>query len=648
MRFLSIIIIFITTHAFGNVKLPKFFGDNMVLQRDQKITIWGWADSNEKIKVKFNKQTTSSVADKYGNWSVTLEAEKAGGPFQLIINGNNQIIIKNILLGDVWVCSGQSNMEWSLYDTENATEEIKTADYQTIRHFKIPHAVASTPQADVKDGEWKVCSTATAGEFTAVGYYFAKQLTKEVNIPIGLINTTWGGTNSETWTSREAFEGSEEFKDMIHSLPTLNLDSIIMVRRTKLLSQISQFQGKLETPENIAHWKEEKFNDTSWPKLQVPELWHGAMLENFDGTIWLRKKFTLDKITDKAALLELGMIDDSDDTYVNGIKVGEMKGKYNVKRLYNIPTSILKEGKNVIAVRVEDTGGGGGIYGNAQDIKFTMGHTVISLAGDWAAQIEQALSINSVGPNVYPSLLFNAMVNPLTSLSIKGVIWYQGETNAARAYQYRIAFPLLINDWRTKWKRNDLPFYFVQLSTFNENNGNSENGSMWAELREAQAKTLSLPHTAMVVTTDIGNPTDIHPRNKQDVGKRLARQALTKIYDKQYVCEGPTYKSMMIDGNKISILFASTGSGLIMKGEKLNGFEVAGADQKFYPADAKISGSEVILTNQQVSQPTQVRFGWADDDSSCNLFNQEGFPAVPFRTDSFKGITEGIKYKFGE
>jgi sialate O-acetylesterase len=648
MRHLLIIIIFTSTCALGNVRLPKFFGDNMVLQRDQKITIWGWADSNEKITLQFNKQTKSGVADKNGTWAITLNEEKAGGPFQLSITGNNKMSIKNILVGDVWVCSGQSNMEWPLHDTDYATEELKTADYPMIRHFKVQRSVAGTPQMDVKDGEWKVCNTITAGAFTAVGYYFAKQLVKDLNIPIGLINTSWGGTNAETWTSREAFENSDEFKDMINTLPRLNLDSLSQLKNAMLLSELTQFQGKLETPENIIHWKDEKFNDMSWPKLQVPALWSGSLLGNLDGTVWLRKTFALNKAADTEGLLELGMIDDSDETYVNGIKVGETKNKYNAKRSYHIPASLLKAGNNVIAVRVEDTGGGGGIYGNAEDVKFTIGNTSIPLAGDWAAQIEQPQINSSIGPNIYPSLLFNAMISPLTPLSIKGVIWYQGETNAARAYQYRIAFPLMITDWRKHWNRNDLPFYFVQLSSFDEHHGNSQSGSTWAELREAQTQTLSLPYTAMAVTTDIGNPDDIHPRNKQDVGMRLALQALTKIYGKKYVCEGPAFKSKKTDGNKIIITYSSIGSGLVVKGDKLHGFEIAGADQKFYTAEADILGNDVIVSSQQVQHPTQVRYGWADDAGSCNLFNKEGFPAGPFRTDSFKGITEGVKYKFGE
>jgi sialate O-acetylesterase len=544
-------------------------------------------------------------------------------------------------------------MEWPLNASDNAEAEIKTADIPTLRHFKVQRAVAGTPQDDVKNGDWKVCTPQTAGNFTAVGYYFAKQLMKDLHIPIGLINTTWGGTNSESWTSREAFESSDEFKNMIASLPKLNLDSINKIKTENLSRLINQFQGKMDSdPKVISQWKENNFDDSAWPKMKAPALWNDPLFGNLDGVVWFRKTITLDKAhANKPATLELGKIDDSDQTYVNGILVGGLENKFNEKRIYKIPASILKAGKNVIAVRIEDNGGGGGIYGKDENVKLTIDKTNIPLAGDWSVRIESPKINASVDPNSYPDLLYNAMINPLTPFAIKGFIWYQGETNAERAHQYRIAFPLMITDWRTKWNRGDLPFYFVQLATFNNSkNGTSETGSEWAELREAQAMTLSLPNTGMAVTTDIGNPNDIHPRNKKDVGFRLATLALKKTYGENIMYEGPSYQSMKADGNKVVITFNSTGSGLIVKGnaQHVNGFELAGEDQKFHKAEGKILNNEVVLSSAQVSHPMYVRYNWADDASAGNLFNKEGFPAAPFRTDTLKGITDNKKYEFAK
>jgi sialate O-acetylesterase len=342
------------------------------------------------------------------------------------------------------------------------------------------------------------------------------------------------------------------------------------------------------------------------------------------------------------------MIDDNDMTYVNGAKVGGTNA-YNVKRSYTIPVNILKKGNNTIAVRVIDTGGGGGIYGNEKDVRLTLqSGKNIALAGDWSFQVEELSSSAAVGPNSYPTLLFNAMLNPILNYSIRGALWYQGESNAGRAFQYRKAFPLMIQDWRNHFKQGDFPFYFVQLASFNANNGDSNHGSGWAELREAQTMTLSLPNTGMVVTTDIGEANDIHPRNKQDVGKRLAALALNRLYNSKMVDSGPTYKTMKVEGNTIRITFNNTGGGLLVKDKYgyLKGFEIAGTDQKFYYAKANLDGNDVVVSCNEVQQPVAVRFAWADNPEDANLFNREGFPAVPFRSDKWKNVTEQGKFGF--
>jgi sialate O-acetylesterase len=646
--FLLLLTFVSTTQIFANVSLPKIFGDNMVLQRNKQIPIWGWADANEKVTVQFDHQTKSVTADKDGNWKANLDKENAGGPFQLVIKGTNTLTFRNVLVGEVWICSGQSNMEMPIEGwgkINNYEQEIAAANYPEIRHIKIPNTINTVPQKDIPNGEWKICSPATAGDFTAAGYFFARELYNQLKVPIGLINTSWGGTMVETWTSREAFENSDEFKSMIAQMPSLNLDSLSKARQEAAAKKIEALQSSLPKAGEADDWKNMDFDDSKWPKMQLPSLWEQKQLHDLDGVVWFRKTIDVSgNDAGKEATLELAMIDDNDVAYVNGVKVGATNS-YNAHRKYTIPARVLKGGKNNIAVHVEDTGGGGGIYGEASDMKLTIGNNVISLAGDWAFKVEQIYGgANSVGPNSYPTLLFNAMVNPLIPYAMEGVIWYQGEANADRAYQYRKAFPLMISDWRKHWNEGNFPFYFVQLASFNSANGNSKNGSTWAELREAQTMTLSLPNTGMAVTTDIGNSTDIHPKNKQDVGKRLAAIALHNVYKKDVVFSGPIYKSMQVDGNKVKIYFTNIGSGLMSKNGELKGFEIAGADKQFHTATAMIEGDHVVVYSDSVNNPVSVHFGWMDDAGVDNLFNKEGFPASPFRTDDWKGITEEQKF----
>ncbi len=650
---LSLVTLFICYSLYADVRLPKFFGDNMVLQRNKPISVWGWADANEKITVQFNHQTKITKADKTGKWMIKLNNETAGGPYQLIVKGKNTVTINDVLVGEVWICSGQSNMEMPIAGwgkINNYEQEIAAADFPMIRHFKVPLTISTLPKDDIQGGEWKICNPANAGDFTAAGYFFARELYNKLKVPIGLINTSWGGTMVETWASRKAFENDDEFKNMIAGMPSLDFDSLAKVKTSATIKRIEALQGPLNSA-NAETWKDVNTDDSNWPKMQLPNLWESQQIGDLDGIVWFRKAVNISaEDAGKQATLDLAMIDDNDVTYVNGVKIGSTNG-YNVKRVYAIPANVLKEGKNVIAVRVEDTGGGGGIYGDSSDLRLTVGNHVMPLAGKWYFKVEKITGgSGSVGPNSYPTLLFNAMVNPLIPYTIEGVIWYQGESNAGRAYQYRKAFPLMINDWRKHWNEGDFPFYFVQLASFNSANGNSKNGSTWAELREAQTKTLSLPNTGMAVTTDIGNSTDIHPKDKQDVGKRLAAIAFHKVYRENNVYGGPVYQSMKRNGNKVSISFTNIGTGLMTKDKDgyLKGFEIAGADKQFHYAKGRIDGNTVVVYNDSVSNPVAVRYGWADDAGDDNLFNKEGFPAPPFRTDDWKGITEEIKYEIGK
>ncbi|SEW42576.1 sialate O-acetylesterase [Chitinophaga arvensicola] len=637
----------ISSFSFADVRLPNVFGDNMVLQRDKPIPVWGWADKNEKITIRFNQQVTTVKADKNGQWKVLLQPEKAGGPYTLSVNGKNNVTLKDVLMGDVWICSGQSNMEFHVNDVLNADKEKAQSANPQIRHFYLPKDMAVTPKTDVKKSEWLAADPENTGSFTAVGYFFAKALNEQLHVPIGLIHTSWGGTIVETWISREGLAGSDDFRDLMKETPVLNMDSFALVAKTKQQQLIQSIQGSLPDEATANTWSAVNTNDQAWQQMKVPGLWEQQKLPNFDGVVWFRKHFTVaEDDAGKPAELSLGTIDDNDVTYINGTQVGNTAA-YNAFRLYKIPAGVLKAGDNVIAVRIEDNAGGGGFYGEADDVFLKINSRKQSLAGNWTFRIATALNpATSVGPNSYPSLLYNAMIHPVIPFAIKGAIWYQGESNADRAYQYRKAFPLLINDWRRLWNQGEFPFYFVQLASFNSNNGTSKNGSKWAELREAQTLSLNVPNTGMAVITDIGESKDIHPRNKQDVGKRLAAAALHQTYGQNNVYSGPVYQGMQVNGNKVTLSFTSVGSGLEVKDRYgyIRGFEVAGADQQFHYAKAFVEGDKVVVYTDEVKTPVAVRYGWADDNLEDNLFNKEGFPASPFRTDNWKSVTEAVKY----
>jgi len=636
----------------SQVRMPGIFGDHMVIQRNLPVPVWGWSSPKESITVIFNHQQKKTKADKNGNWRISLDPEREGGPFDFSIKGKNRIIFHDVLVGEVWICSGQSNMEWQLKSARNADAEINAASHPEIRHIKIPLTVGSIPKKDIPPTAWNICTPETAGEFTAVGYFFAREISDRLQVPVGIINSTWGGTMVETWTSRGAFENSPEFKAMIDSLPVRDIEPMIKQRQAMLNSQIKWLERNIHDTVPETEWKDPDYNSHGWPKISVESIWENQSLGlgNLDGIVWYRKELFLDSnMAARPFTLSLGKIDDNDETFVNGIKVGSTKN-WEEKRMYWVPRGVFKTGINIIAVRVEDTGGGGGFYEDSAAV-YLSGGGRIPLGDNWSFRVGKILlNGGGVGPNDYPCLLFNAMINPLIPYSIRGVLWYQGEENAARAYQYRQAFPLMIQDWRHHWGEGNFPFYFVQLASFNASHGNSVQGSTWAELREAQEHTLSLPATGMAVTIDIGESNDIHPRNKLDVGLRLAAIALNNIYGQPMECSGPVYKSMNVGGNKIILEFTHTGKGLMVKDRYgyIRGFEIAGTDHHFHYAKAYLENNKVIVYADEVPLPVAVHYAWADDAGDANLYNKEGFPAVPFRTDQWKGITEGKLFMAGK
>lgn len=643
LKYSLIVLLLSTVITNAQTSLASIFSDNMVLQRNAKIPVWGFDKPNTTITVKFHDQVKKVKASKEGKWTIYLNDENAGGPYILSVKGSNSIEIKNVLVGEVWICSGQSNMEWSVGQSDNAKEEILQANFPTIRHIKIPKEINSIPNLHFKNATWQICSPETVADFTGVGYFFAKELTQKLNIPIGLINASWGGTNIETWISREGFENSNEFKDMIAQMPKVNIDSLLESKMIVAKKNIEILQKSKFSTDNIPFYKDLNFDDSLWLSLNQPQPWEEQILGNFDGVVWLRKHFVLNE-KPKSVVLEIPAIDDNDETFVNGIRIGKTNG-WDAKRSYLIPTEILNIGDNVIAVRVTDTGSGGGMHGDSKMLKIVTDKEEIPLGGSWKFQVESIL--NNVNQNEYPSLCYNAMISPLIPFAFKGVLWYQGESNEQRAYQYKKAFPLLIKDWRSKFNSN-FPFYFVQLASYTTK-GNSNDGCAWAEIREAQMHTLKLENTGMIVTTDlVANPNDIHPTNKKAVGMRLASIAFMNLYNQNLICSsGPTFKSFVNKDGRMILTFENMGSGLFTKDKYgyIRGFEVAGEDKVFYYAKAEIIDNNVVLTCNKVNNPVAVRFGWIGDASECNLYNKEGFPAVPFRSDNWRLSTESEKYK---
>lgn len=624
----------------ASIKPAKIFSSNMVLQKGIENSIWGWADKNETVSISLNGKTVKTKPGKDGKWMAKLPAMEYGGPYTLTLKGKNTIEMTNVMIGEVWICSGQSNMEFAVNNTKNAPEEIANANYPNIRFFTVPKKVSQQPVADVENGEWSVCSPKTVPGFSAVGYFFGRKINQELNVAIGLIHSSWGGTDVETWISGETMKNDPDLAGRWNELQKVDLTTY----EASVKEKVKALFGEFPTKDNGFQFgfSQAGYDDSAWKTIKAPRLWEEQGYIAIDGIAWYRKSFVLTKEQASAdILLSLGKIDDNDICWVNGTEVGKTMA-YNADRNYNVPASLLKEGQNEIAIKVTDTGGGGGIYGIPADLFVRSGNTKISQTGDWKIKFTEVNTNISIGPNEYPTLLYNGMINPILPYGIRGAIWYQGENNASRAKQYRRLFPDLITDWRNKWQLGDFPFIWVQLANFMAP-VDQPSESQWAELREAQTLTLKLPNTGMASAIDIGEGNDIHPKNKQDVGYRLALNALKITYRKDIVYTGPTFESMKVDGKKVIINFNNTGNGLKVKSKYgyINGFSIAGADKKFHWAKAILmNDNSVVIYSDEVAAPVAVRYGWADNPDDLNLYNSEKLPANPFRTDDWTGITK--------
>jgi sialate O-acetylesterase len=622
----------------SQIKLPSILRDSMILQRDVPVNLWGWASAGEKITITLNNKKFSGHADDAGNWKMTIPAFSAGGPYTIEFSGKNKITLNNILFGDIWFCSGQSNMvhQMNIHDVRYA-KEIAEANYPEIRQFWIPTLTSlASPQNDLPPGHWEPAVGEKVRPFSAVAYFFAKRLYDEFHVPIGIINASVGGTPIEAWISEAGF------KDFASINAT--------IQRNKDTAYIKSFNRngggfRPRQPSDLGLTGEKKWYDPAyqpkgWRNINIPGYWEDQGVKDLNGVVWYRREIDVPaSMTGKKARVFLGRIVDADELYINGKQVGNTTYQYPQRR-YPIADNILKPGKNIFVIRVSNTAGKGGFVSDKPYCLFT-DHDTIDLKGTWTYKVGEVFQpvgrgggFGGISFQNQPTALYNAMVAPEINYTIKGFCWYQGEANAGRAAEYSKLMPALINDWRDKWGQGELPFLYVQLPGFMDYNY-LPSSSDWAMLRESQLKSLSVPNTAMAVAIDLGEWNDIHPDNKKAVGDRLALGALKLAYQKELVYSGPIYQSSeIIDGNKIRISFTHTGSGLVTNDEEDPGdFAIAGADKKFVWAKTKIEGNTIIVWNDAVASPVYVRYAWADNPVHANLYNKEGLPASPFRTD---------------
>ena len=643
-KWVTFLLLFLAGSLAAQVKLPTYFSNHMVLQKGIAMPVWGWATPGEKVTVTLEKSSLSTTADKEGKWMVKLPSMDYGGPYKLNIQGKTNLSFENVMIGEVWVCSGQSNMEFQLITSKNGEAEVAASNYPNIRLFTVKKTISHQQQEKLQDGEWSQCSPATSSHFSAVGYFFGRELNQKLNVAIGLINSSWGGTIAETWTSEQTIGQNPDFSNQLAQLKKINLDDYAK----SVENEVKQRVGETSTIDNgmkngQALWAAPGYNDAAWKTMELPGYIESNGLQGVDGIVWFRKEITLSGAEAKQkSRLYLAKINDSDSTYVNGILVGSTKLQAEKSRVYPIASGLLKPGRNIITVRIEDIGGMGGVYGNPTTLYLQSGDQSISLVGSWKYKVG-IVKFNAVlSPNSYPTLLYNAMIHPLVPFAIKGAIWYQGESNVERAKQYRRVFPDLIKDWRAHWNQGDFPFLFVQLANLRKPDSIPVE-SDWAELREAQTMTLALPNTGMAVTTDVGEALDIHPKDKQTVGFRLALAGLKVAYQKDIVYTGPVYKSMNVEGNKVTLTFDQIGSGIKIKDKYgyLKGFAVAGEDHQFHWATGKITGiNSLQISSTEVQHPVAVRYAWSNNPEDANLYNGSDLPASSFRTDSWKGITQ--------
>lgn len=629
----SLLLLAVFSNSFAKVSLPKFFSDHMVLQRDATITVYGWAEAGKTIKVSFNTKNLEAKANSNGEWSVDFPAEKAGGPFEMKVSEENTIIFKDIYIGDVWFCSGQSNMGWKLEDALNGKEELANANFEKIKLLQVSRAMAGTPQKDIEKGQWETCSPKSGEGFSAVAYFFGRELFQKYNVPIGLINSSWGGTNIEAWMSEDLMGKHASARKVIDEMKKMDFADV-MKNYKKEFKAWEEKADRLDMG-TAEKWHEKTYNTSSWKPINLPVYWSKAKVTPNDGVIWVTKNFelTAKDLASDDIVLSIGRVDNEDITYINGIKVGESTQK-DLDRFYKVPKNVLVAGKNIITIRVKNTGDIGGFRGDANSLHLKTASQKLSLAGEWKYEagtkdIEEVPERQH--PTKYATSLYNGMVAPFFGIKIKGIIWYQGEANSKNAKEYATMFQDMITDWRKNWK-SDVPFIFAQLPNYDNQN------NRWITLRESQAKALELKNTGMAVLIDVGENDNIHPIHKQVVGKRMALVARSLVYNEQGIsASAPVFDSYKIDGNSATIHFKGGTFAAESTKSNISGFMVAGSDKKFYTAKAFLQPDlkTIKLSSPEVPNPKEVRYLWADAPGQVMLFNGDGLVTPPFRTDNW-------------
>lgn len=655
----------------SDLKVPAIFSDNMVLQQKSLVPVWGKGAPNEKITVRTGwKQSASVTADSRGNWLAKVKTPKAGGPYTLTVTSSDTAITyKNVLIGEVWLCSGQSNMEmplegWPPKDTiYSAKAEIQGANYANIRFFSVARDYSDQVKDDV-NGTWQECTPATAARFSATAFFFGKKLNRELNVPVGLINSSWGGTPVESWISSSQLKEVKEYEETL-GLIAGSRDEFNRLQEWLAMHPVVNIAGKdlsqrwrgLELGDNDC--ASSGFDDSRWGEMKLPVVWETTELGNFDGAVWFRRQVHIPSgWVNRPLNLQIGPVDDMDEAFVNGVKVGETldEGFWQTNRIYEVPASLVTDTVLTLAVRVTDNQGGGGIHGTTEKMQLTLKDQLsgaeepaVSIEGAWkylpvAVFRDMKFFVTGAANEEYfkrprltldmsaytPTVLYNAMIAPLVPYKIKGAIWYQGESNTNAPVMYEKLFPMMIKNWREDWSER-FPFYYVQIAPYQYGQGTESQ-----RLREAQFKTLSLPGVGMAVTMDIGNVNNIHPGNKKDVGERLALWALAKNYNRKNAYSGPVYRSMKILDNKIVLSFDNASKGLVLR--PLNGrmnFEICGEDSVFRTADVKTEGNTLVVSSAGVKSPAAVRYAWSNT-AEATLFNSDGLPASSFRTDDFE------------
>lgn len=620
----------------NGIKLPYLLTDGMVLQRESEICIWGEASPRKELKLTLCDTEYSTTTGEDGKWKIVLDHLKAGGPYDMILEcDNDKRTIQDILIGDVWVLGGQSNMQLPIARTLDLfAEEVEKAECYEIRKFLVPEAYDfHGPKEELEGGSWESVTPVTVYNFSAVGYFFAKKIYEKYKVPIGLIQTAIGGTPAQAWMSEKSVLNFARFKE---TLALCKHDSYVNgIKQKEESDNNSWYQELFEKDQGRKDrepWYSIDCNDSDWKEMELPESFHKTELEEVKGAVWFRKEIFIPegKLKGKAKL-KLGTIVDADDTYINGVKIGSTGYLYPPRR-YDIPEGLLKPGRNVLAVRVIITQNIGGFRKDMPYLIKANGHEM-KLTGTWKYKVGAIMRAQN--PTTFfqykPTGVYNRMIYPLRNFGVRGILWYQGESNTGEPGDYKELLESVIRDWRTNWNKQDLPFLYVQLPNHCYDRMEPKE-SGWAKVRDAQRKVMKVPSTGMAITLDAGEYNELHPQDKKTIGNRLALWAQKLVYGEDLVCCGPVYDHMEKCGEYIRLYFNHTGSGLTCSEGELKTFEVCSEEGIFHPAEAVIEDHTVVVYSKAVKQPVHVRYAWSDNPEDANLYNKEGLPASTFIT----------------